>query len=158
MHTHHVPQQYWGPFILDNTSKGPIPGPGNLKIGWGSNLEAHCAWQHHHFTTRGCEKLNRVKRKPERKNKTVHMTVGYEDEGGGGLKWNKASGERELCLCQWGVSLQAEFPELGSFFFLPRCPTMFWEIWASTGSEHCSFLFPVQGDFPNPWNERLCWG
>lgn len=35
---------------------------------------------------------------------------------------------------------------------------MFWEISASRGSERCSFLFPVQGDFPNPWNEHLCRG
>lgn len=35
---------------------------------------------------------------------------------------------------------------------------MFWEISASTGSECWSLLFPLQGDFPNPWNEHLCRG
>lgn len=69
-YTYDIPLPYGEAFHSDNTSKGQTGGAGILKIGWGSNLEAHCVWPHHYFTKKGdLKKWNQVKRKPERENK-----------------------------------------------------------------------------------------
>lgn len=61
-------------------------------------------------------------------------------------KSHSRAGTLSLC-CQWGLSTQAEFPELGSFWF-PLRPTMLCEISAGTGSGHCSFFALCAKRFP----------
>lgn len=141
------------PAAVGSTSKRPIRGPGFLKLVGDQTLKPALFGSIVISPRQGFEKLNRVKRKPEQKNKREDFVHADEIRRQGEQEWDECEGEFVFVSKVWVREAKSKSKVAP---LSPLCLAVFSEISASTGWHHCSFLFPPpRRDFPNPWNEHL---